>query len=81
MNKSNVADQNYSKQPFLLSVDEILSHLETKKESGLNSSQVQQNRQKYGDNKLDGEGEVSWYSILLKQVSNAMVLVSQLHRM
>jgi len=73
--KGAVEEQNYAKQPFLLSTDEIFTHLETSKEAGLTSTQVQQYQQKYGENKLSGEGAVAWYSILLKQVSNAMILV------
>ena len=75
MGKPAREPQNYTKQPFLLSVDAITSHLGTNKESGLTRLQTQQNQQKYGENKLDGEGGVKWYSILLKQISNAMILV------
>ncbi|KAK5271955.1 potassium/sodium eff [Exophiala xenobiotica] len=69
------AEQNFTKQPFLLSVDEIASHLETNIDSGLSSAQIQQYQEKYGPNKLEGDGGVSWYSILGKQISNAMILV------
>ena len=69
------AEQNYTKQPFLLSADEIISHLETNVETGLSSAQVQQYQEKYGPNRLEGDGGVSWYSILGKQISNAMILV------
>ncbi|KAL6246452.1 potassium/sodium eff [Rhinocladiella similis] len=69
------AEQNFPKQPFLLSVDEILDHLQTRIESGLSSAQIQQYQDKYGPNKLTGEGGVAWYSILGKQISNAMILV------
>lgn len=68
-------EQNFPKQPFLLSVDEILSHLQTKKESGLTSTQAKEYQIKYGENKLDGDGGVAWYQILGKQISNAMILV------
>lgn len=76
MGKEIRADQNYTKQPFLLSVDEIVNEAETSLEAGLNSTQVQQKQQKYGANNLQGDGGVSWYSILGKQISNAMILVS-----
>lgn len=69
------AEQNYTKQPFLLSVDEIADHLQTNIDSGLSNAQVQQYQEKYGPNKLVGDGGVSWYSILGKQISNAMILV------
>jgi P-type Na+/K+ transporter len=71
--------QKYTKQPFLLSIDEILHHLDTNQDVGLSSTQVQQYQQKYGQNEIEGEGGVKWYSLLIKQVSNAMILVSPLH--
>ncbi|KIW22909.1 potassium/sodium efflux P-type ATPase, fungal-type [Cladophialophora immunda] len=73
--KGGRAEQNYPKQPFLLSPDEIISHLETRLDSGLSDVQVQQYQQKYGPNRLEGDGGVSWYAILGKQISNAMILV------
>ncbi|KIW19646.1 potassium/sodium efflux P-type ATPase, fungal-type [Exophiala spinifera] len=73
--KGESAEQNYPKQPFLLSVDEVVDHLQTRIESGLANAQVQQYQDKYGPNKLSGDGGVSWYSILGKQISNAMILV------
>lgn len=75
MGKEIRADQNYTKQPFLLSVDEIVNEAETSLDVGLNSTQVQQKQQNYGPNNLQGDGGVSWYSILGKQISNAMILV------
>ena len=36
---------------------------------------MQEAQRKYGPNKLEGEGRVRWYSVLLKQISNAMILV------
>jgi P-type Na+/K+ transporter len=70
---------NYTRQPFLLSVDELVQYLETNQDAGLSNVQVQQYQQKYGENKLKGEGAVKWYSLLIKQISNAMVLVSSLY--
>ena len=77
--KSSTEAQNYIQQPFLLSVDEVVQYLETNQDAGLSNAQVQQYRQKYGENKLEGEGAVKWYSLLIKQISNAMVLVSSLY--
>ena len=67
--------QEYSRHPFLLPLTEIYQHLGTNNETGLSKLQAQQSQQKYGPNKLEGEGGVQWYSVLLKQVSNAMILV------
>lgn len=66
----------YLKEPFLLSVDEVLYHLETNRDLGLRSAQVQQYQQRYGPNEIEGGGSVKWYSLLIKQVSNAMILVN-----
>ena len=73
--RSSYEDQNYTKQPFLLSVDELLEHLQSRKGAGLSASQVQQYQAKYGENKLAGEGRVQWYTLLLKQLSHTMILV------
>lgn len=70
--------QSYPRQPYLLRVDEVLRHLETDQDLGLSSTQVQQCRQKYGENEIEGEGGVKSYSLLMKQVSNAMILVGPL---
>ena len=75
MGKSAPSEQNYSKQPFLLSVDEVLNHHKTNTESGLTSSQCSQHQTQYGLNKLESDGGIAWYSILGKQISNAMILV------
>jgi Na+-exporting ATPase len=70
---------NYAKQPFLLSVGELVQYLETNQDAGLSTAQVQHYQQKYGENKLKGEGAIKWYSLLIKQISNAMILVSSLY--
>jgi magnesium-transporting ATPase (P-type) len=75
MGKPIRAEQNFTKQPFLLSVDEIVQHLQTTQDHGLSNSQAQQYQEKYGPNRLEGDGGVSWYAILGKQISNAMILV------
>ena len=72
---STLTKQEYSRHPFLLSVDSILDHLSSNRETGLSLVKAQEGQRKYGPNKLKGEGRVQWYSVLLKQISNAMVLV------
>ena len=67
--------QEYPKHPFLLSSEEVIDHLQTNDETGINPDKAQEAQKTYGPNKLIGEGGVKWYSILLKQVSNAMILV------
>ncbi|KIV84966.1 potassium/sodium efflux P-type ATPase, fungal-type [Exophiala sideris] len=68
-------EQHYTQEPFILSVDELVAQLGTNTDLGLSSTQVQQYQEKYGPNRLEGDGGVSWYSILGKQISNAMILV------
>ncbi|KAL1983420.1 hypothetical protein VTN96DRAFT_10326 [Rasamsonia emersonii] len=58
-----------------MSVAETAQKLQTNIETGLTDVQVRELQQAFGPNKLDGEGGVRWYSILAKQVSNAMILV------
>ena len=67
--------QSFRREPFLLSAEEISNYLETNVDSGLRSAQIERYRQKYGENKLEGEGGVHWHTLLLKQISNAMILV------
>lgn len=76
MGKAAKEEQNYTKQPFLLSVDEISNHIRTNTDSGLSSAQAKRYVEQYGENHLEGDGGVAWYSILGKQISNAMILVS-----
>ncbi|KAL1969556.1 hypothetical protein VTN77DRAFT_8994 [Rasamsonia byssochlamydoides] len=73
--KKSQAQQTYPKHPFLMAVEEIAAHLQTNIETGLTDVQVQELQQMFGGNKLEGEGGVKWYSVLVKQVSNAMILV------
>ncbi len=67
--------QEYPKHPFLLSSEHVITHLHTNDETGINPNKAQEAQKTYGPNKLEGEGGVKWYSVLLKQVSNAMILV------
>lgn len=75
MGNQGKEEQNYSRQPYLLSIDDILQYLQSNTESGLSSAKVQEYAQKYGENKLEGDGGVAWYKILSKQATNAMILV------
>lgn len=69
--------QHYDKHPFQLSIDQLVQHLGgINLEQGLTPAQVSELRSKYGENKLEGEGGVKWYAVLFKQISNAMILVS-----
>ena len=67
--------QLYPRHPFLLPIGRIVEQLGADKDTGLNRLKVQQSQHDYGPNKLEGEGVIQWYSILAKQISNAMILV------
>lgn len=68
---------NYDKHPFLLGVDNVANALGTNVDSGLTTAQVQKLQQEFPPNELDAGGAIPWYSIFLKQLFNAMVLVCE----
>jgi len=61
--------------PFLLSVEDVARELETNFETGLTALKVRELQRSHPPNELEGGGGISWYRILLKQISNAMILV------
>ncbi|EEH45452.2 potassium/sodium efflux P-type ATPase, fungal-type [Paracoccidioides brasiliensis Pb03] len=69
------AKQEYTKHPFLLSVKELAEVLHTNIETGLLDANIPKLQEEYGANRLDGDGGVKWYTLLGKQIANAMVLV------
>ncbi|EEP75745.1 potassium/sodium efflux P-type ATPase [Uncinocarpus reesii 1704] len=74
--KDGPTQQEYERHPFLLSVEHLIQSLQTNLDTGLTGdAKIQELQQKYGPNRLSGEGGVKWYTLLGKQVSNAMVLV------
>lgn len=74
-NKAGAA-QEYPQHPFTLPTEEVSQHLNTDILSGLSRAKAQEYKSKYGENKLSDQGGVKWYAVLLKQASNAMILVS-----
>jgi magnesium-transporting ATPase (P-type) len=70
----------FPKHPFLLSVEETAEALGTDMERGLTETQVARLKEKYPLNELDIGGTISWYRILMKQVLNAMIIVSLVFR-
>jgi len=66
----------YTKHPFLTPAEEVRACLETNTETGLSKAKAAEYRTKFGDNKLTGDGGVKWYTVLGKQLANAMILVS-----
>ena len=67
--------QSFDKAPFLTSIDDLSSEIETIIEIGLTEVKVQERPRCYGPNKLSSENGAVWYTVLLKQISNAMILV------
>ena len=70
-----IKKQEYPRHPFLLSIDSLIHQLSTNQDTGLSPIKAQESQRNYGPNKLEGEGGVQWYSVLFKQISNAMILV------
>ncbi len=62
--------------PFLLSAEEVARQLDTNIETGLNAVKVQEIQRNHPTNELEDDGGVSWHKILIKQLTNAMILVS-----
>jgi Na+-exporting ATPase len=62
--------------PFLLSVHDVAQQLNTNIETGLTARQVSSLQDQCPPNELEDEGGFAWYKILVKQISNAMILVS-----
>ena len=73
--KTKLRPQEYPKHPFLLPIHELAELLNTDLHNGLVSLDAQIARQHYGLNRLDGESGVKWWPVLVKQISNAMILV------
>ncbi|ETR98034.1 potassium/sodium efflux P-type ATPase [Trichoderma reesei RUT C-30] len=65
----------FPKHPFLLTVEETAQALGTNVDTGLTSEQVSALQAKYPKNELDVGGTIPWYSILAKQMLNAMIIV------
>ncbi|RAL64013.1 hypothetical protein DID88_003201 [Monilinia fructigena] len=60
---------------FLLTPQDAASQLSTNLETGLTARQVQFIQASHPPNELNTGGSISWYKILIKQISNAMILV------
>ncbi|KID99840.1 P-type Na+-ATPase, partial [Metarhizium majus ARSEF 297] len=65
----------FPKHPFLLTVEETAQALNTDIDKGLTTAQVTELQQKYPKNELDVGDTIPWYSILTKQILNAMIIV------
>jgi len=72
----HTSELQYDAHPFKLSIEHVTSQLETSVITGLTKSVAESRRTTHGENKLAGQAGAKWYSVLLKQISNAMILVS-----
>jgi len=75
-NKDQAPGTQYSAHPFKLSIEQLTQQLNTNTETGLTRATAAEGLNKYGQNKLQSDGGVKWHTVLLKQMSNAMILVS-----
>lgn len=69
------------RHPFLLSIEDVAQQLGTSIENGLSARRVEELQKTNPKNELEGGGGTPWYSILLKQCSNAMILVGLLSKL
>ncbi|EAQ88307.1 hypothetical protein CHGG_04926 [Chaetomium globosum CBS 148.51] len=65
----------FPKHPFLLSVREVEQAVGTDVDKGLTSSRAAELQQQYPPNELDVGGSIAWYTIFIRQLCNAMILV------
>ena len=63
------------KHPFLLSIEDVVEDCKTDIDRGLTSAQVTELQAKYPPNELDVGSGIAWYTIFIRQLCNAMILV------
>lgn len=74
---SDDTSQSYLSQPaHSLSFDNVIQELGTNSDDGLTSSEAKGRIEKYGENMLEGDEGVSFVKIVIRQIANAMMLVS-----
>jgi magnesium-transporting ATPase (P-type) len=73
---SDVSTQYLSKPAHSLTYEEVIQELGTNSDDGLTTSDVKQRLEKYGGNVLEGDEGVSFAKIVIRQIANAMMLVS-----
>lgn len=74
---SNTTRTAVSRPPFLLTINEVQQELQVADlGSGLNAADAQRLLDSHGHNSLNDEEGVKWLPLLMKQISNAMILVS-----
>jgi len=75
---ADITSQSYLSQPaHSLSFDDVIQELGTNSDAGLTSSEAKGRIEKYGENVLEGDEGISFAKIVIRQVANAMTLVSE----
>lgn len=69
------AGHEYPQHSFLMPVEDLFRAHSTSSDTGLTALKANEAQQTCGPTKLEGEGAIQWYSVLLKQISNAMIIV------
>jgi Na+-exporting ATPase len=72
----NETQQLLSQPAHSLTFTDVIKELGTNSDDGLTSGEVKQRLEKYGENMLEGEEGVSLAKIVIRQIANAMMLVS-----
>lgn len=74
---ADTTQQLLSQPAHSLSFEDVIRELGSNSDDGLTTSEVKARLQKYGENMLEGEEGVSLAKIVIRQIANAMMLVSQ----
>lgn len=73
----DVSTPSYLSQPaHSLTFEKVIHELGTDSDNGLAANEVKQRIEKYGENILEGGEGVSFAKIVIRQIANAMMLVS-----
>lgn len=75
-NGVDTTEQILSQPAHSLSYDEILKELASHPDEGLTNAEAKKRHEQYGDNLLEGGEGVSMAKIVIRQIANAMMLVS-----
>lgn len=73
--KGPIDEQEAMTYAYLYPIQPVLDAFEVESQKGLKDSQVKLQREKHGENMLEGGDEISLVKIMFHQVANAMTLV------
>jgi Na+-exporting ATPase len=74
--KSGQSNDPLSKPAHALAFAEVVEQAKCDPDDGLATSETKSRLEKFGDNDLGDDGDVSAGKIMLRQIANAMTLVS-----